>query len=818
MESRLDPTFADLAKADLAAIRSSSAPPVMRENDLKFFTTVTGETISPQDPRLDPAYYTYYYSQRPLDPRLPPPLIAPYPGASLSHFSAFGVGQDLDKSESSVDDEAIWGRPGEEPKPKSLVDKIQQDFPRTPSPIFHQKGLREGDATLMGLHSLLTQAANANAAHNMLNPQMNMNQSGNRVHQPQPQRASNLRPSAQMQPQPHHVQHAQPQTISPMYYPEGSQQTLTAAFQSLSIDPTIPTHNQRQWDREVKSGDDYRNRGAVPNFPPQHGGPMPSGYSAPPYYPTVPYPQNYPMMNVNPQMMHPTQMGYANSGNQNMGPQKGNVMSKNAQYSNVARNVPNGVPMGAIPGMMPEYYASLANQHVQNGNGHSNSSQLWDDSQDERSQIPTANHYGGPNNGAPHMQHPNPAMSNSSQYSQYGNPRSELRPEPIGRPTRGNGGPISPSTSHVSQSSNSPANSPTSGQKAAGSRSSLLEEFRNNKNKKYELADIQGHIVEFSGDQHGSRFIQQKLENATDQEKNLVFKEILPQALVLMVDVFGNYVIQKFFEHGTYDQKRVLADKLVGHVLELSLQMYGCRVIQKALEVISVEQQSKLVKELEGNVMKCVKDQNGNHVIQKCIEKVPANLIGFIVDSFAGSVYGLATHPYGCRVIQRILEHCNEHQTVILEELLRCTTSLVQDQYGNYVIQHVLEHGRRKEKSMIVQKIRGQVLQLSQHKFASNVVEKCVEYGTPAERIAILEEIVATKIPDGSSPLMVMMKDQYANYVIQKILDVIDDAQRDVLIQRIKPLLPGLKKYTYGKHIINRVEKYYADRGSPFVV
>lgn len=34
------------------------------------------EGISPHDPRLDPAYYAYYYSQRPLDPRLPPPIMS----------------------------------------------------------------------------------------------------------------------------------------------------------------------------------------------------------------------------------------------------------------------------------------------------------------------------------------------------------------------------------------------------------------------------------------------------------------------------------------------------------------------------------------------------------------------------------------------------------------------------------------------------------------------------------------------------------------------------------------------------------------------
>lgn len=48
-----------------------------------------------------------------------------------------------------------------------------------------------------------------------------------------------------------------------------------------------------------------------------------------------------------------------------------------------------------------------------------------------------------------------------------------------------------------------------------------------------------------SADQYGSRFIQQKLETATSEEKNMVFHEIMPQALSLMTDVFGNYVIQK---------------------------------------------------------------------------------------------------------------------------------------------------------------------------------------------------------------------------------------------------------------------------------
>ncbi|XP_077668613.1 pumilio homolog 2 isoform X7 [Eretmochelys imbricata] len=342
-------------------------------------------------------------------------------------------------------------------------------------------------------------------------------------------------------------------------------------------------------------------------------------------------------------------------------------------------------------------------------------------------------------------------------------------------------------------------------------RSRLLEDFRNNRFPNLQLRDLVGHIVEFSQDQHGSRFIQQKLERATPAERQMVFAEILQAAYQLMTDVFGNYVIQKFFEFGSPDQKLALATRIRGHVLPLALQMYGCRVIQKALESISPDQQviNEMVKELDGHVLKCVKDQNGNHVVQKCIECVQPQSLQFIIDAFKGQVFVLSTHPYGCRVIQRILEHCTAEQTLpILEELHQHTEQLVQDQYGNYVIQHVLEHGRPEDKSKIVSEIRGKVLALSQHKFASNVVEKCVTHASRAERALLIDEVCCQN--DGPhSALYTMMKDQYANYVVQKMIDMAEPAQRKIIMHKIRPHITTLRKYTYGKHILAKLEKYY---------
>lgn len=53
------------------------------------------------------------------------------------------------------------------------------------------------------------------------------------------------------------------------------------------------------------------------------------------------------------------------------------------------------------------------------------------------------------------------------------------------------------------------------------------------------------------------------------------------------------------------------------------------------------------------------------------------------------------------------------------------------------------------------------------HKFASNVVEKSIAHATDEERHEIVKTVTALR-PDGVSPLHLLMKDQYGNYVIRK--------------------------------------------------
>ncbi|KAF7294896.1 PUM-HD domain-containing protein [Mycena indigotica] len=336
--------------------------------------------------------------------------------------------------------------------------------------------------------------------------------------------------------------------------------------------------------------------------------------------------------------------------------------------------------------------------------------------------------------------------------------------------------------------------------------SKMLDEFRAAKGKKWELKDLKGHIVEFSSDQHGSRFIQTELNDATSEEIQSVFDEIVPDnTLHLIQDVFGNYVIQKLLEHGTQAHKDALVGAMEGHIIYLSSNVYGCRVVQKAFECVTPEQQAKFVQELEPHILRCVKDSNGNHVIQKVIERVSPDRLGFI-STFIGHAHELASHPFGCRVLQQCLRHLPEPYTrPLLDELLKShTANLMQDQFGNYVVQFILENGLPRDRASIITQLRGRMLSMARHKFASNVCEKAMIFGDSDGRKAMIEELMGPALrPDGPTPIGLLMKDQYGNYVLQRALSVAEGEQKEALINAIRPQLATMRKHAtaYSKHL-----------------
>jgi mRNA-binding protein PUF3 len=210
-----------------------------------------------------------------------------------------------------------------------------------------------------------------------------------------------------------------------------------------------------------------------------------------------------------------------------------------------------------------------------------------------------------------------------------------------------------------------------------------------------------------------------------------------------------------------------------------------------------------MVKELEKDVLRTVKDQNGNHVIQKVIDRVPMQHIQNIVEAFRGNVGVLSVNSYGCRVIQRLLEKVPEPQRrFILTELHAEGPKLITDQYGNYVTQHILEHGLPEDRAKVVNLIKAQFLAFSKHKFASNVVEKCLIFSDHAQRRDLVFTVLA-KNERGETNVMTLLRDGYGNYVIQKLLDTLNRDDYEMFVRALKPELEKAKKIIPGKQCVS---------------
>lgn len=298
--------------------------------------------------------------------------------------------------------------------------------------------------------------------------------------------------------------------------------------------------------------------------------------------------------------------------------------------------------------------------------------------------------------------------------------------------------------------------------------------------------------VGYSMDQEGSRFMQKRLEKATRKETQWFLMQVKDDLQTLCLDLFGNYVVQKMLELEIGED---VVDALKIHVPTLSLHMYGCRVIQK---IFDTGHGSSIIDFVRTNCRSLLEDQNGNHVLQKAVETLSDSK--FILDEYIKDTVKLCKHKYGCRVIQRLFEHSNDEDlSPIINTFASQISAIIDDQYGNYVLQHIIET-KPNHRGIIIQAIihlsPQKIYTLSTHKFASNVIEKCVVYDDN------IDSVFLSVIKD--RPMVVLLAaDKFGNYVVQRI---VDKKKNEEVIERLREWGNELRKSVYAKHIFAKIQ------------
>ena len=298
------------------------------------------------------------------------------------------------------------------------------------------------------------------------------------------------------------------------------------------------------------------------------------------------------------------------------------------------------------------------------------------------------------------------------------------------------------------------------------------------------------------------------LDNDSPAERGVIFESLFPCLEELTYDASANYVIQKLCEKLTVEQQDKMLKFFLKNMNRIIEHPNGCRVLQKFIESTSTNNIDVIFNALKPSLIPLCKSLNGNHIVQRFIESLP-NRVEEIILIIKPHVIHLVVDNCGCRVVQKLFEEIEPidrlHDLVV--EVLNNAADLATNQYGNYVVQNILEAGKPEHIAALINAFKGHFYQFSNHKFASNVIEKCIRGATKEQRDIIFAEILGTKGNYQNYRISKMAGDQFGNYVMQRIIECATDEQQNAIYEAVYDNYDDLITINYAKHVITRLEK-----------
>lgn len=191
--------------------------------------------------------------------------------------------------------------------------------------------------------------------------------------------------------------------------------------------------------------------------------------------------------------------------------------------------------------------------------------------------------------------------------------------------------------------------------------------------------------------------------------------------------------------------------------------------IFQAFQCVLLDQRLDLAHALRPHLLTLMVSKHGNHVVQKMIDVLDNEYLDFVMDEMRGQIAHLSSHQYACRVVQGMLGCGVEKYTrEIFDEFFADAKRLAADTYGNYVAQVLLmKEGEIRAK--LIKAFTAPSVVLSKQQAASNVIERCILFGTPAQVHALHQEFIKPAA-DGRSQLAGMITNQFGNYPIRMFL------------------------------------------------
>ena len=245
----------------------------------------------------------------------------------------------------------------------------------------------------------------------------------------------------------------------------------------------------------------------------------------------------------------------------------------------------------------------------------------------------------------------------------------------------------------------------------------------------------------------------------------------------------------------------LLQKKISNQFRSLCFNQHGTRVIQKIFERI-INNENLLnyyTLLLNPNLKDFIIDANATHIIIKYVSLIPSPKNDFIIQFLSDNIFELATKKHSCCALQKCIEFSNQKQKkFLLLSVANKSFGLFTDQYGNYVVQYVVNACDYEINKIIVSNLLYDIPKFASQKFSSNVIEKCLDCSDEETKDLIVEKFCDQKL------VQTLLFDMYGNYVLQKTISLAKEPFKSKFFSMVGPIMENLKVLTFGQKLYNK--------------
>ena len=282
--------------------------------------------------------------------------------------------------------------------------------------------------------------------------------------------------------------------------------------------------------------------------------------------------------------------------------------------------------------------------------------------------------------------------------------------------------------------------------------------------------------------------LQKSLNNISKEEINNILKEMEGTFSYVIRNKNGNYFCSDLLKICNKDQRIKILKEIYGTICDDCVDEFGTHPIQTLIERCECEEEYKLILfsfKDSNKILSSSLNQNGSYVIQKIIVHIPERYRMKFNLMFIKYLSVLSMDMYSVCTVKKFIGYTKNEFLLkqILNIILTNFVNISLNQYGNYLIQYLLDHWWKTNEGIFLKKMCISKFHiLAANHFSSYICDLFIKLSNYEEKQMLLSSLVKDKT------ISLLTNNLSGNIILNKLINSLKNQKEENKTKKHIPL------------------------------